>query len=138
MRELVQNSIAPFCSEGRCSIEGPDFRLKPQAAVSISLAIHELATNAVKYGALSEAQGHVRVKWAREQDRFWFEWRESGGPPLSGEPKTRGFGTRLIERTLAAELGGTVEIKFESSGLVCQLRTSDTAKIDASGEALAG
>jgi PAS domain S-box-containing protein len=138
MRELVQNSIAPFCSEGRCSIEGPDFRLKPQAAVSISLAIHELATNAVKYGALSEAQGHVRVNWAREPDLFWFEWRESGGPPLSGEPNTRGFGTRLIERTLAAELSGTVEIKFESSGLVCQLRTSDTAKIDASDEALAG
>lgn len=138
MRELVQNSIAPFCSEGRCSIEGPDFRLKPQAAVSISLAIHELATNAVKYGALSDAQGHVRVSWAREQDRFWFEWCESGGPPLSGEPETRGFGTRLIERTLAAELGGKVEIKFESSGLVCQLSTSDTAKIDASNEALAG
>lgn len=138
MRELVQNSIAPFCSEGRCSIEGPDFRLKPQAAVSISLAIHELATNAVKYGALSDAQGHVRVSWAREYDRFWFEWRESGGPPLSGAPKTRGFGTRLIERTLAAELGGKVEIKFESSGLVCQLSTSDTAKVDASDEALAG
>lgn len=138
MRELVQNSIAPFCSEGRCSIQGPDFRLKPQAAVSISLAIHELATNAVKYGALSDAQGHVRVSWAREHDRFWFEWRESGGPPLSGAPKTRGFGTRLIERTLAAELGGKVEIKFESSGLVCQLSTSDTAKVDASDEALAG
>ena len=138
MRELVHNSIAPFCGEDRCSIEGPDFRLKPQAAVSISLAIHELATNAVKYGALSDARGHVRVSWAREEDRFWFEWRESGGPPLSGEPKTRGFGTKLIERTLAAELGGKVEMRFETSGLVCQLSSSDTAKIDASDEALSG
>ena len=136
MRELVQNSIAPFCSDGRCAIDGPDFRLKPQAAVSISLAIHELATNAVKYGALSGANGHVRVSWAREQDRFWFEWRESDGPTVV-EPKARGFGTRLIERTLAAELGGSVEIRFETSGLVCRLSTSDTAKVDASSETLA-
>ena len=137
MHELVQNSIAPFCSDGRCTIDGPDFRLKPQAAVSISLAIHELATNAVKYGALSGANGHVRVSWAREQDRFWFEWRESDGPSVS-KPKARGFGTRLIERTLAAELGGSVEIRFESTGVVCRLSTNDTAKVDASSETLAG
>ena len=131
MRELVQNSIAPFCVEGRCSIDGVDFRLKPQAAVSISLAIHELATNAVKYGALSGAKGHVRVSWKRERDHFWFEWRESDGPTLPGEPKARGFGTRLIERTLASELGGTVEMSFEPSGLVCRLTTGETGRIEA-------
>jgi PAS domain S-box-containing protein len=134
MRELVENSIGPFCGEGRCSIEGLDFRLTPQAAVSISLAIHELATNAVKYGALSGSKGHVRVSWKREQDHFWFEWRESDGPPPAAEPKRRGFGTQLIERTLASELGGTVEMKFEPSGLVCRLTTSQTARIDASHE----
>ena len=134
MRELVENSIAPFCGEDRCTVEGLDFRLKPQAAVSISLAIHELATNAVKYGALSDSKGHVRVNWKREQDHFWFEWRESEGPPPAGGPKTRGFGTRLIERTLASELGGAVEMKFEKSGLVCRLTTSETARIDATYE----
>jgi PAS domain S-box-containing protein len=134
MRELVENSIGPFCEQGRCSVDGIDFRLTPQAAVSISLAIHELATNAVKYGALSAPEGHVHVSWKREKDHFWFEWRESGGPSPEGEPKSRGFGTRLIERTLASELGGTVEMRFEPSGLVCRLTTSETDRIDASYE----
>jgi len=68
------------------------------------------------------------------EEHFWFEWRESGGPSPEGEPKSRGFGTRLIERTLASELGGTVEMRFEPSGLVCRLTTSETDRIDASYE----
>lgn len=129
MRELVENSLAPFCEDARCTIEGNDFRLKPQAAVSISLAVHELATNAVKYGALSDPNGRVRVSWKREPGHFLFEWRESDGPPPAPEPRRRGFGTRLIERTLAAELGGSVEMTFEPTGLLCRVSTTETAKI---------
>ena len=89
--------------------------------ISLALAIHELATNAVKHGALSRAEGHVFIHWSRESGdhpRLTLRWEERGGPAVS-PPTGRGFGTRMIERGLAAELGGTVTIAFEPKGLVC-------------------
>lgn len=90
--------------------------LSPQKAVSLSLAIHELATNATKYGALSTDTGKIHVNWTSDDDHFALTWRESGGPPVK-EPKSEGFGMRLIRRSLAAELRGNVDVEFLESGV---------------------
>lgn len=116
--EVVDAAIAPFCSPLRCSSEGPHFELAPQTAVSLALALHELATNASKYGALSTVHGTVAVTWSLEGEQFVFRWEESDGPAVV-TPTRRGFGTRLIERILAAEFGGAVDLDFAPSGVVC-------------------
>ncbi|HEY5807781.1 MAG TPA: HWE histidine kinase domain-containing protein, partial [Povalibacter sp.] len=107
---------------GRFNPDGPLVRLSPKSALSLSMAMHELGTNAVKYGALSNAHGRVDVKWSlrteRGRDMMRIEWRESGGPPVIPPPR-RGFGSRLVERGLAGEMGGTVQLKFEPAGVVC-------------------
>jgi two-component sensor histidine kinase len=86
----------------------------------MALGLHELCTNAAKYGALSVPEGSVQVAWAAEDGRLRLEWREGGGPPVQ-PPASRGFGTRMIERGLAAELRGKVEIRFERSGVVATI-----------------
>jgi two-component sensor histidine kinase len=105
---------------GRFVCEGPVVRLSPKTALALSMAMHELATNAVKYGALSAPGGRVVVRWSAggEVARLRLEWREEGGPTVA-PPARRGFGSRLIERGLAAELGGEVEVRFEPAGVVC-------------------
>jgi two-component sensor histidine kinase len=94
--------------------------LPPPTAVSLSLALHELATNAAKYGALSMVGGSIAVTWGVADGELDFIWREIGGPPVA-PPTHRGFGTRMIERTLATEFGGTVELVFEPTGLTCRV-----------------
>jgi two-component sensor histidine kinase len=84
------------------------------------MAVHELCTNAVKYGALSNDAGRVEVVWRIEDGRLRLTWRERGGPPVF-PPTRRGFGSRLLEAGLAAELGGSVELAFEPEGLVCRI-----------------
>jgi PAS domain S-box-containing protein len=106
-------------------IEGPNVRLQAKAAETVALAIHELATNAVKYGALSAEQGGIAVEWsieeAPEQPRLVLRWIETG-VKLSGEtPTRRGFGTELIERTLAYDLGGKASLDFTPDGLHCTI-----------------
>ena len=106
----------------RFTASGPIVRLTPKIALSLSMAMHELATNAVKYGALSNDKGRVDVSWSLQvkggRQRLHLEWRESGGPPVS-KPGRRGFGSRLVERGLAGELGGSVQLNFEPTGVVC-------------------
>lgn len=102
----------------RFTAKGPVVRLSPKAALSLSMAMHELATNAVKYGALSNNTGRVDVSWAVIDGRMRIEWRETGGPPVNA-PDKRGFGSRLVERGLAGEMGGTAQIVFEPAGVVC-------------------
>jgi PAS domain S-box-containing protein len=123
MLRIVEDALAPYRGgTGRFRIAGEDLRLPPKTAVSLALAIHELATNAVKYGALSVDAGFVEISWsvaAQEGgQRLHFTWREQGGPAVAA-PTRRGFGTRLIERSLAAEFEGEVRIAFEPSGVVC-------------------
>jgi two-component sensor histidine kinase len=86
----------------------------------MALATHELATNAAKYGALSRAGGHVAVRWTVSNDRLNFSWRETGGPPVQ-HPDRRGFGSRMIERGLASELGGSAKLDFQEQGLRCTI-----------------
>lgn len=114
----VQNGSLP-----RVSITGPPVRLEPKAAVTIAMALHELCTNAVKYGALSVEQGQAWLSWSLDADdggRLRIVWREAGGPEVI-VPARRGFGTRMLERALASELRGQVSLDFRPDGLVCQI-----------------
>jgi PAS domain S-box-containing protein len=126
---LVREELLPYC-EGtlRCSIHGPRLALPPSLAQGVSMAVHELATNALKYGALSAPDGHVEVSWTNggPGQPSVVTWRETGGPPVS-KPKRKGFGTRVIERALAGPLGGHVVIDWRPEGLVCRLFLGDGA-----------
>ncbi|SEQ75516.1 PAS domain S-box-containing protein [Faunimonas pinastri] len=124
LREVVSRTMESHIGgdEERFRISGPSVRLTPKTALSLSMAFHELATNAVKYGALSNDFGRIEIAWSvavTEQARhLHLTWRESGGPTVL-PPTRRGFGSRLIERGLAAELGGTVTIEYHPEGLAC-------------------
>jgi two-component sensor histidine kinase len=98
-------------------------RLRPKAVLALSMALHELATNAVKYGALSNATGNVEINWRLlpgAPRRLQLRWAESGGPPVAA-PRRRGFGSRLVEEGLAYDLAGKAQLTFAREGLVCTI-----------------
>jgi len=105
--------------QGRIRINGPNVLISPNDALSIGLALHELLTNAVRYGALSAESGHVDISWNIAGEAIQVHWEEHGGPDVT-EPAKRGFGLNLIERALAQELGSPISIAFQPSGLRCQ------------------
>ncbi|MDP4023082.1 HWE histidine kinase domain-containing protein [Methylobacterium sp. NEAU 140] len=121
--EVVRGALALHAdAPDRFRLDGPSLRIGPSAALSLALLLHELATNAAKYGALSADTGHVAVAWTVEgagEAAFRLAWTESGGPPAAA-PTRKGFGTRLIERGLA---GGSVRSDYRPEGLVCTLST---------------
>ncbi|WP_438751894.1 sensor histidine kinase [Pararhizobium sp. O133] len=127
--DVVNASIEAFAGpdRNRFSISGPAIRLGPRAALSLSLALHELSTNTAKYGALSNEAGSVAITWeVREGENgrmFTLVWREQGGPPAPASPR-QGFGSKLILRVLPTELGGTASIDYAEAGLVFTLQTS--------------
>ena len=104
----------------RVSFAGDDLRLKAKSAVALSMALNELGTNALKYGALSTERGAVTVRWTTGDGRFRLRWEETDGPAVA-EPSRRGFGSRMIERGLAAELQGEVRIDWRPEGVVCTI-----------------
>jgi two-component sensor histidine kinase len=119
---VVRRALRPWREEGRTrfKVGGPAVHLDPKRALALGMAFHELATNAAKYGALSNETGMVQVTWALEPDgkRLKLRWEEQGGPAVA-EPPARGFGLRLIEHGLAREISGKVILDFRPSGLVC-------------------
>jgi two-component sensor histidine kinase len=123
LREIAAQALEPYsnCAEDRLHLSGPKVRLPPRMALALAMVLQELATNAVKYGALSNATGEVRVTWwvaGGSRGRLGLHWEESGGPPVQA-PVRRGFGTRLIERSLAHDLDGAVRIEFAATGVTC-------------------
>lgn len=106
--------------DDRVRLDGAPLRLQPRTAVTLSLAVHELATNALKYGALSVPDGHVEVRWQVDGQRFRLSWTERNGPPVT-PPRRTGFGTRMIRQALAAELRGEARLDFHVDGLVCTI-----------------
>ncbi|WP_293345257.1 HWE histidine kinase domain-containing protein [Phenylobacterium sp.] len=116
---IVAEAVAPHhAGDGRLTAEGPPVDLEPKTAVALGLAMHELATNAVKYGALSTPTGRVEVRWTADAGFLRLTWRESGGPTVS-TPVRRGFGARLLEHGLAEELRGAVRLEFRQEGVLC-------------------
>lgn len=126
IHDTLRAALAPHGgSDGRFDIEGSHFEMTPKQSLSMALTLHELATNATKYGALSNDVGRVRISWhlmktADEKQALNFVWQESGGPAVS-EPRTKGFGSRLISRVLAADFSGEVRIIYPLGGVVCTL-----------------
>lgn len=122
LHDVVWSALRPHSAPDRerFTVEGPDLRLGPKSAVALSMAVHELCTNAIKYGALLADAGHVDVRWEVEGDRLRWQWRESGGPPVAAPTRT-GFGSRMIERALATQLSGQVAIAYEPAGVICTI-----------------
>jgi len=127
LRNIVETAIEPYggADGRRFVITGPDVRLPPHSALAFAMALQELATNAAKYGALSVPGGEVSIDWRLEpaavsRALLHFRWRETRGPPVL-PPKRRGFGSRLIERTLAGDTNGQVEISYDPSGVRLEL-----------------
>ena len=119
-------AIAP----GQTSWEGPELFLTPRAANALSLALHELATNAVKYGALSVETGHVNLRWnARPGGGFELTWTESGGPVVTS-PARRGFGSTLLEQVTGRELNGDTQVDYRPAGVAVRLRAGPQAMAD--------
>jgi PAS domain S-box-containing protein len=126
--EIVAQAFAPYRDlsedDGRIRLEGPDLRVTPSMALSLSMAMHELCTNAVKYGALGAPEGRVRVSWATLETpsglRLAMRWEEHGGPSVS-PPSRKGFGSRLIQDGLARELNGEVSLIYRPEGVVCTI-----------------
>jgi PAS domain S-box-containing protein len=126
MLDTAERSVRPFLDDGwekRISLNGPAVELRPNTALLVAMLLHELGTNAVKYGALSNLAGSVNLAWCIEKKKdgaiLRLEWKESGGPGVS-PPTRKGFGSRLIERALRGE-NGTAEMRFEPAGLRCFL-----------------
>ncbi|WP_306131966.1 sensor histidine kinase [Roseivivax marinus] len=117
IRVVVDAALTPHQdAEDRITVDGPPLELGSQQALGLSLAIHELATNAAKYGALSNSNGTVSISWHLDDGTLAFDWIEAAGPPVI-EPATRGFGSRLIEDIVASYFDGAAHLAFRPSGL---------------------
>ncbi|MFD1704751.1 HWE histidine kinase domain-containing protein [Methylopila henanensis] len=130
--EIVRLVLAPYASErpDRIAISGAGVRLSPNAAVTMAMTLHELAANAARFGALSVSEGRVDAAWSidRENEIVAVEWRETGGPAVS-PPTRRGYGSRLIERGVAQELGGEARLDFAAEGVIFTFRTPFSEKV---------
>lgn len=123
LRPILVQELAPY-DPSRIVMDGPDVKLPARLALSLGMVFHELATNAAKYGALSNDTGRLLLTWRMPTPgALAFEWREDGGPPVA-QPARRGFGSRLIERSIAGELRGEVEIDYAATGLACRFSVS--------------
>ena len=122
----ITQAVTPHQQDmARCRIDGSEIRVSPKTALALALAMHELSTNAVKYGAWSNDQGVVAISWAVEEETpadgvLHIAWSETGGPPVS-PPRSRGFGSRLIERGLAGEMNAKVALHFDPGGVRCDI-----------------
>lgn len=131
LREVAERALRPFDEAGaRVEISGPAVRLQPGGALTMALIFHELATNALKYGALSTAEGRVSLIWTYDPHERALEccWTETGGPEVV-QPTRKGFGSRLIERSLKGEMNGSTTVDYRQEGLRCTL----SAKLPESG-----
>jgi PAS domain S-box-containing protein len=131
MGDLIRIQVAPFCDlvESQVEIDGAPVHLKPAAAQAIGMAIHELATNASKYGALSNDIGRVLVRWRIDGDDFLLDWVEVDGPTVAPS-QARGFGSTVVETMVIRSVGGRVEFDFPATGVTWRLRCPKAKVID--------
>lgn len=141
MTQLARRTLEPYNMAERVVLDGPRLRLNPKAGVALVLILHELATNAVKYGALSSQGGRLEVAWRLEGsgngDLIRLEWTETGGPPVK-LPSHQGFGTSLIRRSASYELGGDATMEFREDGLRCRLIFPQQASTSVAPNGLSG
>lgn len=123
LTELVRDELAPYFSTSadRIAISGPNLFLDPTTAQTLALALHELATNCAKYGALSRSTGRIALQWDTQADEIVIDWRETGGPPPD-QPRRIGFGMKIITLSIERQLGGTSTFQWQPEGLRCLLR----------------
>jgi two-component sensor histidine kinase len=132
LRAVAERELAPYAAARRpghgptVSLDGPPVPLAPAAVQPLAMVLHELATNAAKHGALSTSGGRVELRWragrrAEDDGLLRLRWAEAGGPPVAGPPARRGFGARVVEATARGQLGGTLERRWEPSGLVVEV-----------------
>lgn len=121
LNDLVGRAIAPFAG-GNILVEGPSLNVSPKQALALSLALHELATNAAKYGALSRPEGRVELRWEAARGQLNLSWREKDGPTVAS-PSRCGFGSRLLDDVLARDLDGEARLEFAADGVCCFIRT---------------
>jgi two-component sensor histidine kinase len=119
---LIEEELAPYMTKdaARVALRGPKIRLAPAIAQTLALALHELATNATKYGALSSLEGSLELAWKKLPDGLELEWRETAGP-LVKAPSRPGFGTRSVIASVETQLGGRVYFDWRPEGLCCRL-----------------
>jgi two-component sensor histidine kinase len=118
---LAEQVVAPYRGQSDpISLDGPDAALPRKIASAVAMALHELCTNAVKYGALSVEAGRVDVDWQLSGGKLVLTWREIGGPPVQ-QPERKGFGTRLLDGGLLTGDDGNITLDFQRSGLVCRI-----------------
>ncbi len=127
LRDIVMGATSPHLarSQDQIAIEGEPITVTPRVALTLALGLHELTTNASKYGALSVPAGRIEVRWRIERQPqlslLWIEWRERDGPPVE-VPARQGFGTRFIEGSVASELQGKATLDYDRAGLVCTMK----------------
>jgi two-component sensor histidine kinase len=115
---LVAEELGPYRqNEERIAIGGPEVDLNPAASQSLALALHELATNAAKHGALSQSTGQLSVSWELTEEGLALRWTESGGPPVHAPPTRQGFGSTVLTATVTQQLGGRVALDWRPDGL---------------------
>jgi two-component system, chemotaxis family, CheB/CheR fusion protein len=123
LHAMVTEELSPYLRNGdaRAEIVGPSLMLDPDPAQAVAMAVHELTTNAVKYGALSGPQGRVRVEWhLHSGNRLTMCWTEEGGPPVS-PPRRQGFGTRVMERMICGQCNGELDFDWRKDGVICRI-----------------
>jgi two-component sensor histidine kinase len=124
LHAMLRGELAPFLVGQRAELDGPPMVLPPGTAQPLAMAVHELATNAAKHGALSVPEGCVSVSWRLGQGApgvLRVRWAETGGPPVIGPPTRRGFGSRVLDGTVRGQLGGKVSVAWATTGLVCDM-----------------
>jgi PAS domain S-box-containing protein len=141
LRTAISTALAPYDMPGRFELLGGDYPIGPKMVVSLSMVLHELATNAAKYGSLSVPGGKILLQWLvlkhDGHERLTMHWEESGGPEVT-PPTRKGFGTRLLERQFAMEFSGSVVLDYRPSGLVCTINLRLPSAEPSDHEALKG
>jgi two-component sensor histidine kinase len=123
LRSIVMDELYPYCPLGnsRAEVDGPEFLLKPQLAQLIAMVLHELTTNAVKYGSLSVSTGRLRVEWLHPASgNLVIRWTETDGPPVK-PPARGGFGSRMLDRAIRIQLNGDLRFNWRTEGLACEI-----------------
>jgi two-component sensor histidine kinase len=119
LADVVMRALDAF-TPTQVKMSGAAIDVSPKHALALSLALHELATNATKYGALSCPEGRVNVQWGAQEGMLQLHWEESGGPPVA-PPTQRGFGSRLLEELVGRDLGGDTKLNYDVSGVRCSI-----------------